>query len=839
MCDNVLTPEIEEKIIGYKKISINDYELGYNVKSKVIKPDRNGFVSDGVSDFFINNSDNLNKSETVLFNFGVGQGKSTTFNRLINKYIEKGYVAIILVPFKSLIEKYYDEFSNLEDNRFNYRDFEIFTPRELKVNEVVKKDLHVLTVNAFLRNPGDSYVLQSRFKQQYLDLLYKRCIDDNKKVVLFIDEIHASIHNFQRDKIFNLFNWEDRLHKAFLASATFTESTTQLSKYFSLLTDRNIQILEADRTKIEEKRSDITLMLSNESYNSVNIEKFLNLEKIILESLHRERAINILSYSKNLAKAIRKTYQPIFKRFFRDLKLCTSETDYEFDEHHDSHVGTNFSTGVNINSGVFIVLLPPYSMIEGLGMYGVFTDGYIALIQSIARMRKKGDIYIFSSIPSVLLEGDYIENIKDLEIIEEAKVSPFNRFEDRVNKFKSLYVSLKEKHQNKIDFIESFKEYDKRIGFGGISQNHIGIKLNYPTYEEFLLKYSDKFFYTSEYSAGKKIIPYLFWALFNDQFQNAKLKEILLDKKTLDLNKDNISSRLSELFEEILSTPFGMNMTSFSLKSGYENLKFLRRLLLGYSISYNNKRIGVDNLFIQAALMKYIGRLLKNINEYNDVNYFNDCIEVSVKYDNNDNELINVYKVFYDLKQSFIDFIESNKIEIKGGYYMPASLNDEVFLSPRIYSLAITVFSKINEQDTFVKNKSFSLLRGQETPDENTVYKKLCDLFVEFDKQKVKRKNSKRYYFIDGFVDVKDNYINFLYNEDLNPFYDMNDVVEEELFPPENNNLLEVLLQEESIVEEYVLDEEKTNSEKEKSNNTSINSPFGEIITPNDLDFES
>lgn len=571
-------------------------------------------------------------------------------------------------------------------------------------------------------------------------------------------------------------------------------------------------------------------MLSSSSYNSTNIEKLSSLEKIITEGLRKRRSINILSFSKNIAKAIRKIYQPTFKKYNRYLKLCTSETEYEFDENHNSHVGTNFSTGVNINSGIFIVLLPPYSMIEGLGMYGVFTDGYIALIQSIARMRRKGDIYIYSSLPNLFLEGDYIKNLKDLELTDEYKTVPFNKFETRANKFKSLYISLKKTHQKKIDFIESFKDFDKRLGFGNISQNYIGVQLNYPTYEEFLLKYSDKFFYTTEYSAGKKITSYLLWALFNDQFQNAKLKEIISDEEILDLNKNNIHSKLDELFEEHLATPLGMNMTIFSVKSGIENFKFLRGLLQGYVIKYKGKKVGVDNPYIKSALIKYIGRLLKNIDNYNDVYYFNDCIEAAFNYEENDNELVNIYKEFYDLKNSFIEFIKEHKTEIKGDYYIPSSLNEDIYLPPRLYSQAITIFSKINEVDLFVKRKAFSLLRGQDNPVEDKVYKKLCDLFVKLDKRKHKRKNGKRNYLIKGFVDVKDNYINFLYNEDLNPFSEMDDLSFLE------NNLTETMFQELTI-EEVINEKKNIDSEIQKPKRTVVSSPFGEIITPNDSDF--
>lgn len=838
MNNNTITPSVFEKEISYKTINVNDFELGYNVESKEIVPDENGFISNETSNFFIEDSGRFNKSETVLLNFGVGQGKSTTFNRLVNRYIEEGYVAIILVPFKSLIEKYYEEFSNLGENRFNYRDFETHSPRELKLDSIVKKDLQVLSVNAFLRNPGDTYVMQSSIKQSYLDLLYLRCKKDNKKAVIFVDEIHASIHNFQRDKIFNLLNWKDRLHKVFLASATFTDSSIQLSKYFSLLTEMNVLILSAERSKIEDKRSDIYLYLSNQSYNSNNIGQHIDVERIIRKGLEDEEAINILSYSKNLAKAIRNNYSGDFKSYGRNLKLCTSETVYEFDENHNSHVGTNFSTGVNINGGIFIVLLPPHFMINGMGKYGIFTNGYIALIQSVARMRKKGKIYIFSSYPKVLIEGEYIEHLKELNFLRPFKKTPFNNFVSLTNKFKYFYFQNKEKHLNKISFIDSLKQIDKDMGIKGIPSNHIGIQLNYPTYEEFLLKYSDRFYNTTEYSAGKEIIPYLFWALFNDQIQNAKLKQIITDDEILELDSDNIEQKINECFENLLSTPFGYNTTSFNTKSGFYNIELLSNLLSRYNILYNGRNIGVDNLFIKANLMKFIGREIKGIDSYNDVHYFNDCIEASLNYSDNDKEIINVYKDFAELKQNFIDFMEGNKVEIKNDYYLPASLNDDVLLPTRLYSQAISVIAKINETDSFVRGKAFSLLRGQETPSQDKIYKKLCDLFVKLNKEKNKRKNSKRYYLFEGFIDVKGNYINFLYNEDLNPFYEMEQMYIDEFFVSENEEIpdyIDISNNDEPIVTELENIKEE-NKSKDINPNIIIDTPFGDVITPDDID---
>ncbi|GER58142.1 hypothetical protein ULMA_02500 [Patiriisocius marinus] len=742
-----MTPKIIESDIIYKKIPANDFDIGFNVKSKEILPDENGFVSKQVSNHFIDNKDNFNKSETVLLNFGVGQGKSTTLNSLVNSYLSENYLAIILVPFKSLIDKYYNEFDNLGDNRFNYRMFEEedFSSADIKLS--VMKDLHILSVNAFLRNPGDNYVAQSYLKQEFLNSLYKRCKEENKKVVLFIDEIHASIHNFQRDKIFHLLKWSDVIHKSFIASATFTETSIQVSKYISLLTQKNILILRGERFKSKQRRAEVKLLLSNISYFANNISSLDKLIPIIKNGLEQGEKVNILSYSKNLANKIWKDYKEFYNDFNVELKLCTSETNYEFNEEHQAHVGTNFSTGVNINGGIFIILLPPHNMIEGLGSYGVFTGGYIALIQSIARMRIKGVIYICSSIPTKLIEGDYLENIKPFSS-EYTTIKNYN-LSQQAYFIKDYYNKLKEEHKKPIEFINSIKDSSEKIR-NYEYLHHLGIELNYPTYEEFLLKHGDKLLYTKHYSYGKKILPYLFWALFNDQFQNAKLTEVIVEEcKDLEFNDDNIIDVIYQTLsaEYNAASPFGNTLSGLVLhNTENEILLEFQNVLSSYVLKLNGKKISSKNIKLTRVLLSIIAcKLMGNIT-YLDRNYFNDCIQFSEE-SKVQGTLINLYREFGRLKNLFVEFTENRKKEIDGDFYIATTLNNKSVLPKPIYTLAKTLILNLNKEDVFVKKRVFGLLRGKNNPSEKQVFSKLCDLFlcVDANVDSQKRINNKRY----------------------------------------------------------------------------------------------
>jgi len=831
-----MNPTINKAEISYKDISINDFEVGYNIESKKIIPDENGYVSEQVSNYFICDEARFHKSETVLLNFGVGQGKSTTLNNLVNQYISNDYLAIILVPFKSLIDKYYNEFENLGSNRFNYR---LFEDDDLKdsILEYVDKDLHVLSINAFLRNPGNDYVEQSRLKQLFLNKLHNRCKDESKKVVLFIDEIHASIHNFQRDKIFHLLNWSDVVHKSFIASATFTETSIQVSKYISLLTKNNITILKGDRVKIEYKRANIKLLLSNLSYSSKSINNLEKLIPIIRDGLSQNKKVNILSYSKNLAKKVHDDYKSIFNDFNIELKLCTSETDYEFNEEHPAHVGTNFSTGVNIDGGIFIILLPPHSMIEGIGSYGVFSGGYVAMVQSIARMRSNGQIYICSSIPTKLLKGAYISNINPF--LNQFKTVKNFDLRQQQNIIKSYYNELKEKHFNQIKFIESIKDStNDLLKYGYL--NHLGIQLNYPTYEEFLLKYGDKLLYTKYHSYGKKILPYLFWALFNDQFQNAKLTQVIVEEpKELNFNDDNIYDVLYEALsnEYNSETLFGNSLSGLVFTmSEKEILLDFQSVLSSYNLLLNGKKVYPNHNKVVKALLQIISCKLMGNDTYSDKNYFNDCIEFAQK-SSLDLPLINLYREMGDLKSLFVDFIEQRKIEKDGGCYLPSTLNNEFALTTCISSASRSIVLGLNEHDSYLKSRVFSLLRGKQDLSDKLIYDKLVEIFLFVDTNLQKRVRNKRFNKYLGVFNSK-HPMNLIFEEERDPLNFLDEEVVKDMFETaleEKNNDCE---QEENhqIVNDNV---EHDAFVEEVDSNVNINeNPFGNPIMPSKNDFE-
>ncbi|MBK8347149.1 MAG: hypothetical protein IPL08_05815 [Saprospiraceae bacterium] len=66
---------------------------------------------------------------------------------------------------------------------------------------IENKRIHITTINALLRNPGDTAFEQNLFKTNYFVSLLDYCVKRKLRVYLFFDEIHASIHNFKNEFI--------------------------------------------------------------------------------------------------------------------------------------------------------------------------------------------------------------------------------------------------------------------------------------------------------------------------------------------------------------------------------------------------------------------------------------------------------------------------------------------------------------------------------------------------------------------------------------------------------------------------------------------------------------
>ena len=201
---------VRTKEIEYKKVEVDDFNsCGYKAEKFMIQLDKNGYLGDTL----IKTIKIKDKSTDVL-NITTGCGKTTTIYQLISKINKEEPKAIIIVatPYLSLVDKDYDALINehhinkdlitkyteikvdLEMEKSNYQPF---------LDGYIKgKKMHITTINALLRNPGDTAFEQMMIKTNYFTSLYQHCKNNKHKVYLFLDEVHASIHNFRNEYVF-------------------------------------------------------------------------------------------------------------------------------------------------------------------------------------------------------------------------------------------------------------------------------------------------------------------------------------------------------------------------------------------------------------------------------------------------------------------------------------------------------------------------------------------------------------------------------------------------------------------------------------------------------------
>lgn len=172
------------------------------------------------------------------------------------------------------------------------------------------KRVHIVTVNTLLQNPGDEGFKSSELKAYYLRTIIQEAKTRNGKVFFIYDEIHDAVHNFKEELIFNLWKWKDVAHKNIIVSATFSEASKVVIKYLSELTDRKLQIIEAVRKRFPKKQSDLFLHYSEEYRYTVSNGELL---KVVENLISRNKNIDILCYSRTLAKDILKGQEGIGK----------------------------------------------------------------------------------------------------------------------------------------------------------------------------------------------------------------------------------------------------------------------------------------------------------------------------------------------------------------------------------------------------------------------------------------------------------------------------------------------------------------------------------------------
>ncbi len=246
---------IQFKSFPVERFNSNNYKIN---EVQRFSPNKHGWISDNLL-AKIKQPDVFDREETVIVNFGVGKGKTYTAHRLILEYAkQEDTLVIVASPYKSLVDRDYSKLSrlNTENNTglqvMNY--IQVTKEKDEAFDKLIKSDIHVMTINCLLQNPGETALEQNIYKRNYLKSLHERCIKEDLKVVIVFDEIHDSIVNFKKDEfILNLLHWEPVVKKVFTLSATYTEASFVVLSYISLLTQATISVYDSDRIKKPER----------------------------------------------------------------------------------------------------------------------------------------------------------------------------------------------------------------------------------------------------------------------------------------------------------------------------------------------------------------------------------------------------------------------------------------------------------------------------------------------------------------------------------------------------------------------------------------------------------
>lgn len=743
--------EVLQSEIIFKQINPEDFTPdGYEAEISRITPTPEGYISEQVKSVI-----DFEETNTVVLNAGVGQGKTHTILDIAKWYYDNNYIVIFAVPYKSLIDQYLNDLTGNErnisaDEVVDYRKITESPNAEIEgeiQNPITPiaaslKPIHLITVNSLLGNPGEDFVIQAQAKLNYINLLISHCKNENKKAILIFDEIHDSIHLFEQRFILTLYNWNGLIKKIYCISATYNEASKIVIKYLSHLTNAAIQIIESERIKFEFKQSDLFLLLYNKQHYEANDEDLIS---VFRHLVFLGKRINVLSFSKTLANNIVDPKGKIGKLLiekFGELNLCVGNSDTIFDP-EKCNVGTTFSTGINIkgNDSAFVVILPS-KLSYDQNQLGVFSRGINTLIQALARIRDKSEIYIITPSPKFLLNylNQNNENYIDKVILHDTfygieqkdKYRDINTQRELINE---TYLRIKNNALSGIEF-------GLAIDAGEINNP----ALKFPSLDDYILSEGEKVLKSYYEIFGKDFSIYTFWAAFNDQFINCRLKGIavlnelyLTEGQVLNGLRDFVYNKFYEF------TPLSNYSISefFHLKSDKACFQALKAAIFNnnvYKISNNIKipilegRTPTFKRYILAII-----QLIKKDNEYyNNLFYRNyqrysqslgDLIDVeytakdylfacfinsertdfSESTTDDEKRLVASYKVLYLFFRRFKERFTTQ--DDMGRFYFDVNTNLSTILSDEINELKSAIIF-IQEKDEIVSKKIVSFFQG-------------------------------------------------------------------------------------------------------------------------------
>ena len=789
--------------IEFKEINHTDFDSElYNVKpKKVIEPNDDGFISEELLPILTKDLDNKN---TTIINAGVGQGKTRAIIEVLAKYANNpDYIIIIAVPYNSLIEQYVKDCSKYisKGEIFNLSKYERdnkkgvnkskkeswgFTSDEdmLPISYRLSSRIHVMTINALIGNPGDDNLFVSRVRSNYFKLLKSYCENTNKKVIWLMDEIHDSIHNFKEQFIFNLWNFQGLVHKAYIISATFNEASKEVIKYVSEFTDKNIFIIESKRIPKPSRQSILHLNF----YVDQQVYKDTNLMSLVSRLIKNEKSFDILVYSKTLAEKLinsNKTsnvkgekVSDVLKSKNHEINRCYSdvfnpEANKKFiDSKNVINIGTNFSTGVNMEQEkhTLIILFPKDLSIDYVNNKGVFTNGSNVIVQALARQRKNGNIHVFIPNPNGLNKNSLLYS----DIQNEEMYKCFETYKRGSGKYLN-YTSINEQH-NLLG--AAYEKLIDNVSFADVKIRTANRKdlnrLQYPTKEVFIINQGEK--YLNKEFFGGNLSAYILWASVSNQFLNCKLKSIKASTKLSFENEslyDDVRNFLNvEL--EVLNNAFE-EFNLYDSLSAYEKLEFVETIMKQITIYIDSKKATPAER--NKVLLMMLCNVYSKSNEFvlkdSKVEmyklYLKSCLFYGNKFqilnenlNTRDLDRVKVFKKWYQL----IDFIDNSKTKKDSTFRLPINPSSEFgeefkrlnfikdlnYLLDNDLLLGTGVFQFKNTITTAIKNKTLIA----------SFYKETIKIYYDCNRKQTSKNGKKSHFYEVTSFDFK-NIPNLLY----------------------------------------------------------------------------
>lgn len=657
--------EIFEKPIDYVSLEKSDFP-DLEVKKDVVD------IPDGkyLKDVLIQNGIHPQESNTVVINSSVGQGKSYLAIEIANRYLTRDaykgkYGVIFVAPHKSLVKQYTTQFK--QSFKYKIPNYEYLTdvtydetPNAINTKEAKSPNninfncrfpLHIITVDCLLGSAGDA-IEQSSIKRKYLENFISFSKRNKCKIVLIFDEIHDAIDNFKPELIPNLWKFQTSgvLHKTFILSATFSVASKVVIGYISALTDKRLHIIETVRKQqSQDKLSNLHLHITQQRTYKFEEPEFIGLFEKIIET---HEFINILTSSAKLATKIAHKESKIRKLLDskkHTVNLCIANNRYiGLDRKKDFapilfkseylsdnyNIGTIFKTGISINQkGSALVIILPSSIALTRGIItrsglGIFSSGVIDVIQALARVRDKSDIYIIMPTPQRLIipalqdsynsdSYNYLTLLPQLEILKTAKDKTIAKINQRAEKSSNIIDTYDEiEFNNQKSLIE--KKYDqiKDKIESEITAKHLSEGENsYPSLNQFILTKGEKMLCSYYAIFGKDLPAYMIWAAFNNQFVNCRVKSIssTKDQEEQEDNNDTIQDILYALFmQNYAEQPDNIEVCDYQLYKNFYEIIQANKFYLNTKIPVRD-----SNNKLHCHIMAFIQKSLKGNDRLN------------------------------------------------------------------------------------------------------------------------------------------------------------------------------------------------------------------------------